>query len=219
MKLKLAILGLSALILGSTAVKSFADDVKPDKQGFYEIFNHKDMGDWKVSDKIDTFSVANGELVVHGARAHLFYNGPIHEHEWKNFHLIAEVMTKPHANSGIYFHTAWQPSGWPDKGFECQVNNSHSDIKRTGGLYDIKDVLNDAPAKDDVWFKYEIIVKDKHVVLKVDGKVTCDWTQPEGFVPPQGHAGRVIDKGTIAIQGHDPGSETHYKYIKIKALK
>ena len=44
-------------------------------------------------------------------------------------------------------------------------------------------------------------------------------TQPDDFVPPKNHAHRVIDTGTIALQGHDPGSETHYKSIRIKPLK
>lgn len=221
MRLKHALLFALSVAAGSLTVAGRADDPKPkpDKQGFYELFNGKDLDDWKVSDTPATFSVQNGELVVHGPRAHLYYMGPVENHNFKNFHLIAEVMTKPRANSGIYFHTAYQPTGWPDKGFECQVNNSHSDNKRTGGLYDIKDVMNDSPAKDNVWFKYEIIVRGKSVTLKVDGKTTCEWTQPENFTPPEGHAKRFIDEGTIAIQGHDPGSETHYKSIRIKVLK
>jgi hypothetical protein len=211
---------VSALFVVSSAI---ADDKKPapkpDRNGFYELLNGKDLEDWKISDNQSTFAMENGELVVHGTRAHLFYNGPVNNHEFKDFHLIAEVMTFPKSNSGIYFHTAYQPSGWPDKGFECQVNNSHSDIKRTGGLYDIADVLNDAPAKDNTWFKYEVIVKGKKVTLKIDGKTTTEWTQPENFVPVQGHPERVIGTGTIAIQGHDPGSIVHYRSIKIKPLK
>ncbi len=219
MRLK-SILLFGAVFLSSAVLGDDKNGVpKPDKDGFYSLFNGKDIDDWKVSDTPATFKVENGELVVHGPRAHLFYEGPIHDHNFKNFHLIAEVMTFPNANSGIYFHTAYQPTGWPDKGFECQVNNSHTDNKRTGGLYDIKDVMDVAPAKDNVWFKYEVIVRGNHVILKIDGKVTCDWTQPEGFVPPTGHEHRVIDTGTIAIQGHDPGSETHYKSIRIKPLK
>ena len=32
-------------------------------------------------------------------------------------------MTRPGANSGIYFHTAFQPTGFPATGFEVQVAN------------------------------------------------------------------------------------------------
>jgi hypothetical protein len=216
-----SLLWAAGVVILSSTIR--ADDnkkvQKPDRAGFYNLFNGKDIDDWKVSDTPSTFKVENGELVVHGPRAHLYYMGPIQNHEFKNFHLVAEVMTFPKANSGIYFHTRYQETGWPDYGFECQVNNSHTDRKRTGGLYDIKDVMDEAPARDYVWFKYEVIVRDKKVTLKVDGKTTCEWTQPEGFVPPEGHAHRVIDTGTIALQGHDPGSETHYKSIKIKPLK
>jgi hypothetical protein len=219
MRLNLVLLGAAALAVGSGLR---ADDTqatpKPDSQGFYQLWNGKDFNDWKVSDDPNTFKVVDGNLQVNGTRAHLFYNGPVHNHDFKNFHLKAELMTFPHANSGIYFHTQWQQSGWPDKGFECQVNETHSDIKKTGGLYNVKDVLNQAPANDNEWFTYDIIVKDKHVTLKINGKTTCDWTQPDDWKGPEGMPGRVLDHGTIAIQGHDPGSKVLYRSIKIKPL-
>ena len=83
-----------------------------------------------------TFSVKDGQIVVHGPTAHLFYEGDYNNHVFKNFELKVDVMTYPGANSGIYFHTQYQESGWPKKGFEVQVNNSHTDWKRTGSLYE-----------------------------------------------------------------------------------
>ena len=53
-------------------------------------------------------------------------------------------MTTPGSNSGIYFHTAYQEGGWPSKGYEVQVNNSHTDPKRTAGLYAIQDNMEAA---------------------------------------------------------------------------
>jgi hypothetical protein len=64
----------------------------------------------------------------------------------------------------------------------------------------------------------EIKVEGKHIVTKVNGKVISDFTQPEDWTPPKGMPGRMVDHGTIAIQGHDPGSEVHYKSILIKPL-
>ena len=80
-----------------------------------------------------TFSVKDGMIIVHGNRSHLFYAGPVEDHNFKNFEFKADIMTEPGSNSGVYFHTEYQATGWPDKGYEVQVNNSHTDWKRTAG--------------------------------------------------------------------------------------
>ena len=210
-------LASSALLVSRSHAKP-DDAAKPDADGFYELFDGKSLDNWKVGANPESWSVQDGQIVVHGkGPSHLFYEGPIHNHDWKNFDMKAEVMTYPHANSGIYFHTVFQDKGFPDKGFECQVNCTHSDWKKTGSLYDIVDI-RDPHQKDNEWFLYEIIVKDKHVELKIDGKTVNEWTQPEGFKPPKGHAERILDHGTMALQGHDPKSECHFKSIKVKPL-
>jgi hypothetical protein len=219
MRLSFVAWGLAAVLAGAglrAADRQTAP--KPDRQGFYQLWNGKDLNDWKPSENPDTFKIVDGQLQVNGPRAHLYYMGPVHNHDFRDFHLKAELMTFPHANSGIYFHTQFQEGGWPDKGFECQVNETHSDIKKTGGLYNVKDVLNQSPAKDNEWFTYDIIVKGKTVTLKINGKTTTEWTQPDDWKGPEGMPGRVLDHGTIAIQGHDPGSKILYRSIKIKPL-
>jgi hypothetical protein len=219
MRLKLLLVGIAVVMLGSGLR---ADDTKqaakPDKDGFYQLFDGKDLSDWKPSENPQTFRLEDGNLVVNGPRAHLYYLGPVNNHDFKDFHLKVELMTFPHANSGIYFHTAFQEGGWPNKGFECQVNQTQSDIKKTGGLYNVKDVLNVSPVKDNEWYTYDIIVKGKTVTLKINGKTTTEWTQPDDWKGPEGMPGRVLDHGTIAIQGHDPGSKSLYRSIKIKPL-
>jgi hypothetical protein len=217
--MKLRLLAAALMLVPLLAALSFAaDDPKPDADGFVDLFNGKDLSGWKVGDKADAWKVEDGQIVVSNGPSHLFYDGRVGNHDFKNFHLKAEVLTKPHANSGIYFHTKYQESGWPAQGFEAQVNQTHSDRKKTGGLYNIKDVMDTPPAVDDKWFLYEIIVDGKHVTLKVDGKVTCDWTEPTPPRPPKDMPGRFLQRGTIALQGHDPKSETHFKSIKIKLL-
>ena len=193
---------------------------QPDKDGFYPLFDGKTLDGWKVGKNAETFKVQDGMLCANGNVAHLFYDGPVADHDFKNFHFKAEVRTEPNSNSGIYFHTTFQEESWPKKGFECQVNNTYAkDPKKTGGLYAVKDVMNTSPVPDHEWFLYEILVEGNHVVIKINGKTTTDWTQPEGFGPPKGMDGRKIDHGTIAIQGHDPGSKVCYRNIAIKPLK
>ena len=211
-------LSLSALLFAADDKSGTVDAAKPDAEGFYTLFGGKTLDGWRANENTDTFTIKEGELVVHGPRSHLFYTGPVNNHDFKNFHLRVECMTKPGANSGIYFHTKFQDQGWPAQGFECQVNQSSSDPKKTGGLYAVKDV-NPSPVKDDEWYTYDIIVKGKTVTIQVDGKTTVEWTQPDDWTPPKGMDGRKLGSGTFAIQGHDPESVVHYKSIKVKPLE
>jgi hypothetical protein len=177
------------------------------------LFNGKDLSGWKVNENPESFAVEEGLMVVNGPRAHAYYVGPEGDATFKNFHLKAEVMTKAKANSGIYFHTRFQDSGWPNRGYEAQVNNSHGDPKKTGGLYNVQDNF-EAVAEDDKWFEYEIIVEGKHIVIKIDGKTVSDYTEPDDLDRPE----RQLSEGTFAIQAHDPGSKVLYRTIQVKRL-
>ncbi len=192
------------------------------EDGWASMFNGKDTTGWKSNEEIPgVFTVEDGKLKVSGGRSHLFYVGATGDAKFKNFEFKAKVMTTPGSNSGLYFHTEFQEKGWPEKGFECQVNSTHTDIKKTGGLYAVKDVLNNAPSKDGEWFDYSIKVEGKHVVIKINDQVTADWTQPDDWDPAtalKNMAGRKLGEGTMAIQGHDPKSVTYYKDLFIKAL-
>jgi hypothetical protein len=212
----------AALLLGLSLmpIARAADAPKPDKDGWYHLFNGKNLDGWKVSeDNPETFKVVDGEIVAHGEAAHLFYDGPVENHNFKDFEYECEVMTKPKANSGMYFHTKYQPKSWPTTGIEVQVNQTHGDPKKTGSLYNIKNVMDKSPAKDNEWFTQNITVKGNHVTVKVNGKVVNEWTQPEDFKREDGWDNAKIGSGTFALQGHDPESETHYRSVKVKPLK
>lgn len=207
---------IATLVMAAT---SSADD------GWISMFNGKDLSGWKsnaaTEGQTNVFTVKNGELVIHGGRAHLFYVGPDGNAKFRNFEFKAKVKTTPGSNSGIYFHTQYEDKGWPSKGYECQVNATHSDRKKSGGLYAVADVLDRAPQKDNEWFDYSIKVNGNHIVIAINGKVTTDWTQPADWDPKKSLVnmpGRRLGEGTIALQGHDPKSTTCYKDIFIKPL-
>lgn len=197
--------------------------------GWISLFNGKDLSGWKSNvateeqpaQKASVFTVKDGELVVSGGRAHLFYTGPDGGAKFRNFELKAKVKTTLGSNSGIYFHTEFQDKGWPAKGYECQVNATHKDAKKSGGLYAVADVMDQAPHEDDAWFDYSIKVDGKRIVISINGKVTTDWTQPADWDPAKtlsNMPGRTLGEGTIAIQGHDPKSTIFFKDLFIKPL-
>lgn len=192
---------------------SAASALAEDEKGWVSLFDGKSLDGWKISENPKSFAVQDGQIVVNGERAHLFYDGKVADHNFKNFELKVELMTTPGSNSGIYIHTKFQESGWPDLGYEIQVNQTHGDPKKSSGLYAVKDVM-EAPAKDNEWYTQEIIVKGKQIITKVNGKTLVDYTEPADV-----KGGRKLSSGTVAIQAHDPKSKVFIKSIKIKVLE
>ena len=181
------------------------------------LFDGKSLNNWKVGENANTFSVDSGMIIAHGPTAHLFYMGDVQNHNFKNFEFKAEVMTTPGSNSGIYFHTQYQDTSWPKKGYEAQVNNSHTDWRRTGSLYGISDV-KDVMVKDNQWFTEYIMVQGKRIIIKINDKTVVDYTEPENVQRPKDMEGRVLSSGTFALQGHDPNSKVYFKNIMVKPL-
>jgi hypothetical protein len=195
--------------------------------GFTSLFNGKDFADWKVSGPSETFTIVDGAIVAKGLASHLYYDGGFGNHSFRNFELRIDVMTRPGSNGGVYVLTEFQEVGgnqrasgrFPSKGFEIQVNNSHTDRIRTGSLYHVVDILDQSPAKDDQWFTEDIIVKGDTITVSVDGKQVVKWTQPVDWDGGrEGSGRRITGPGTIALQGHDPNSTVYYKNIRIKPM-
>lgn len=185
------------------------------EEGFTPLMDGKTFSGWKVAtENTNTFRIEDGAFVAQGKRCHLYFVGD--DKPFKNFHLKVDVMTDTNSNGGIYFHTRYQPDGWPKGGFESQVNNSGRDWIRTGSLYALVNV-SQSLAQDGKWWTQEIIVEGNKVTVLVDGKIALQY-----FEPAAAQAGkdfeRKLGEGTFALQGHDPGSVVRYKNIRVKRL-
>jgi hypothetical protein len=185
--------------------------------GWISLFNGKNLDGWKVGENASSFSVVDGAIQVAGPRAHLFYDGPVKNHMFKNFEYKAQVMTRPGANSGMYIHTTYQEKGWPAEGYEVQVNNSHTDWIRTGSLYDIVDI-KETYVKDNEWFTQYIKVEGKHITVKINDKVVIDYEEVDADKRSEDHKLRFLKSGTFALQAHDPKSVVLYKDIQVRPL-
>ena len=207
------------LLRFSPLLLAFVLQAKPAVEpGFTSLFNGKDFTGWKLSNEA-SWSIENGAIKANGTPGHAFYDGPFRNHQFRNFELKVDVMTRAGSNGGIYVLTEFQEKGFPRKGFEIQVNNSHTDRIRSGSLYHVKDVLDTSPAKDDAWFTEHIIVKDKTITVKVNDKEVVNWTQDDKWAGGSEGPGRAITgPGTIAFQAHDPKSVVYYKNVRIKPL-
>ena len=186
------------------------------EKGWISLFDGKTFTGWKVNtENPSTFSIEDGLIKVAGERTHLFYEGSVANHDFKNFQLKLKAKTMPGSNSGIFIHTVYQEKGWPNKGYEVQVNQTHGDWRKTGSLYSVSDVKENL-VKDNEWYQYDITVKDKHVVIKINNKVAVDYTEPDTLPADRGE--KHLSSGTFALQGHDPKSIAYFKDIQVKVL-
>ena len=197
--------------------------------GWVSLFDGKSLNGWQASERPESFSVREGAIVTEGDRAHLFYMGPVANHEFKNFEFEAEVMTAPGSNSGIYVHTKFQGPGFPVAGYELQVLNSNPPLppnapanafvehKMTGSIYAVRNTWR-SPVADNTWFRYRIRVEGKTIQTFVNDKMICEYTEPDSPWRPNDKTGRLLGSGTFAFQAHDPGSSARYRNIRVRVL-
>lgn len=187
--------------------------VTEDSDEWIPIWDGETFENWKASENKDSFSIEDGKIVVDGPRSHLFYEGPVEDADFTNFEFRAEVYTYPNANSGIFFHTEYQEEGWPSNGYEAQVNATHSDRIKTGSLYSVENVMDNAPHEDNEWFNYYIKVDGSDITFKVNDETVMEFTEPED------REGDIsLSSGTIALQAHDPDSRIYYRNIEVRPL-
>jgi len=187
------------------------------------LFDGQSLDGWKASERSDTWHVKDGCLIANGPRSHLFYEGPVGDHDFRNFELAAEVRTEPGCNSGVFFHTQYQQSGWPSSGYELQINNTYSgtgnyrELKRTGSLYGVRNIYS-VCARDGEWFRVKIRVVGSRVCFWVNEHQTVDYLQPKECYRKPERVGQVLSRGTIALQGHDAGSRVAFRRVAIRLL-
>jgi hypothetical protein len=206
----------STLLCGMLCLSLVAQAVG-DESPWQSLFDGKSLAGWDAADQSECFHVNDGAIVAGGGPlARLSYVGPINQHDFKNFELKAEVLTKPGSNGGIFFHTGPQKE-FLKKGYEAQVCNSCGDTRKTGSLLVVED-HDTSPVTDDTWFEYHVVVSGRRIVLKVNGATTVDYTEPLNPKRPETWEQRVVSHGLIALQAHDPTSTVYYRNIRIKVL-
>ena len=192
---------------------SAADD------GWVELFDGRSLEGWRPSENKSSWKVVEGQLAAQGPRSHLFYTGPVHGADFRNFELEVEALTRPACNSGVYFHTAYQERDFPSKGFEIQINNTATGERaKTGSLYDLRNLYKQF-VPDDRWFKIHAAVRGRNVQIRLNGILVVDYTEPVPPVIPDGPAkGRYLDRGTFALQCHNDGSQARFRSVRVRPL-
>jgi hypothetical protein len=205
---------LWALLLASLLLAPAFLSADEKKDEWIQLFNGKDLTGWKVHPEgTGKWKVEDGAFTCTGPASHLFTE----RGDFENFHFRVEALIADKGNSGQYFRTQFGP-GFP-KGYEAQINATHSDKIRTGSLYPAFDsklpkeqrdkiIVLEAPHKPDEWFTQEVIADGNHIIIKVNGKTTVDFVDEKN----------TYKKGHFAIQHHDPGCVVKVRKAEVKVL-
>jgi len=210
---------LALMLAAPVSAYAFGDE----SGDWISLFDGKSLDEWTLNEHAGSFRVVHGQIATLGGPSHLFYTGPVRNADFKNFELSADVMTRPGAISGIYFHTAYQRSGLPAAGFKVQVENSgvsfYGDIERrkTGSLYSVRNVYKQL-VNDNEWFQINILVRGKQVQVRVNNMLVVDYVEPEQPFQPDANFQRALNHGTFALQAYAPGSYVYFKNIRVRPL-
>jgi len=193
--------------------------------GWISLFDGKSMHGWTAVENTDSWKFEDGTLVANGPRSHLFYTGEVNGGSFKNFEFSADVKTMSASNSGIFFHTEVQETGWPNKGYEAQVLNTHPRVepgkymekKMTGSIFAIRNVWQ-SPVPDNEWFNYRIKVQGRTIQTFINGDLMAEYTESDDPSIKEMLKEQRLGSGTFALQAHDPKSTVYYKNIKVKPL-
>ncbi len=210
---------LAAVVFGSARCGAASVEA-----GWISLFDGKSLQGWKASEHPDSFKVVDGTITADGDRSHLFYVGvPGTKADFKNFEFEAEVLSKPGANSGIYIHTAFQDEGWPQQGFEVQIDNTqpehngYLELKKTGSLYGVRNIYKPT-VQDNEWFTMRIAVRGRRVQVRVNDTLLVDYVEPLDPANDAQHERRRLSHGTFALQGHDALSRVFFRNLRVKPL-
>ncbi len=205
---------------------AWGDDSPPASAAspWISLFDGQSLAGWQASEHADTWRVDDGLLIAQGERSHLFYTGPVGHHDFTNFELEVEAKTGPAANSGVYFHTAYQEAGWPAQGYEVQISNApaesgtYRELKRTGSLYAVRNIYK-SNVRDEEWFQLRVTVIGNRIRVWVNNQLTVDYVQPDQAPRRSDMDGRRLSHGTIALQGHDADSRVAFRCVRIRLLE
>jgi hypothetical protein len=209
--------GVLLTAVGLVALTSWAaaDDKTDDGKGWVQLFNGKDLTGWKTSPAHPgKWSVEDGVLIGRGKDvSHLYSEGG----DYANFHAKIEANISDKGNSGFFVRAQFSDRPYP-LGYEAQINSTHTDYIRTGSLYPSfklpkedreKIIVKEQLVPPDTWFTMEVSARGNHLVIKVNGKMTVDYTD----------ASNTYTKGHFAIQQHPPARGSDESIIKVKKVE
>lgn len=183
------------------------------EDGFDPLFNGKDLDGWEGDPFL--WKVEDGMVV--GRSPGIAYNDFLTTtEEYSDFVLRFQIQLVDNVgNSGVQIRSRRVPGSMEMIGYQVDVGPSW-----WGSLYDEsrRRVTLAAPSEATIkkalkptdWNDYEVQASGKHIVLRLNGVVTVDYTEEDESIEQTGLIGLQVHSG--------PPLEARFRSIRIKRL-
>jgi hypothetical protein len=179
-----------------------------------KLFNGKNLDGWKLTNPHQTsgWSVEDGILVNNPKQTegqpHISYGNLRTEAEFKDFNLKLQVKVQKRENSGVYLRGI----------YEVQVSDAYGkslDSHNMGGIYSRITPMVSAEKPAGQWQSLDITLLDRHVTVKLNGKLIID-NQPLLGCTGGALWSDQFRPGPIYLQGDHTGIS--YRNIVLKEI-
>lgn len=135
----------------------------------------------------------------------------ITKQSYKNFILKGQARTEEGSEASLYFHLEAQKSG-----YEVVLRNGPIDGSiKSGSLLAVRNLYRSL-AEDGEWFDFEIAVRDKNVVISINGTNVVWYTEPMTPYRTLIHEHKRIGEGPIAVRGKS--GKVEFRGLQIEPL-
>lgn len=194
--------------------------------GWTQLFNGKDLADWKHVGK-GTYILEDSMLHGKGGMGLLYYT----KEKFGNCTIkVVYKMQKENSNSGVFIRIPikpleeWMPVFY---GYEVQIDNhpetsDEDEYHITGTLYSLTKPLAKPGKPGPQWNTMEITLDGPRTIIYVNGVKVTDYKEgeptPERKFDFEPMKGIRPDEGYIGLQNHGEDDVVYFKEIAVKLL-
>lgn len=160
---------------------------------------------------------SSGDMTIEGEVLSL--SGPaaqsfLKKGNYKDFELSLEARTTTGGKGFVGIHT--DQSG---KGHRIAINNDREDPvwwRMTGSLLSVRN-LTKSFVKENEWFKMDIKVEGRLILVKINGDVVVEYIEPAAPYRTEANSKAVLSEGTFSLVSTGPGA-LQFRHISVNVL-
>jgi len=156
--------------------------------GWILLFDGETLFGWKPVTEAD-WKVADGAICVSRGEPGLLRTTS----QFGNYQLKVDFRSAPGTNSGVFLRTSPEPTDTTTRCYELNIADAGTSAFPTGSFVGRRKAEGNHDSSD--WQTFDVTADAGHFVVKLDGRVVLDHTDPKplgrGFIGLQLNSGKV----------------------------